>query len=202
MENLLELYMKPLTSKEPVVCLDEKSKQLLEDSRSGMPAESGKTAVRDYEYVRKGTANIFGGVEPGSGRHYAKITKRRTKADYAEFITDLIGPYPQGDCVNIVQDNLNTHREESFVAAFGKRKTEKIMRRVKFHFTPKHASWLTMAEIEIGILARPCLKRRIPSMEMLTHEVLAWVNRQNEAKRTINWKFGKENAQKVFPSLY
>ena len=202
MENLLELYLKPLDPKEPVICLDEKSKQLLEDSRVGMDMEPGKTAVRDYEYVRKGTANIFVGVEPKGGKHYTEVTKRRTKQDYAKFLQDLIEHYPQADCIHIVQDNLNTHSEESLKVTFGKRKTKKIMKRVKFHFTPKHASWLNMAEIEIGVLGRQCLKRRIPSMKMLTHEVMAWKKRQNKEKRIIKWKFDKEKAKKVFPSLY
>jgi hypothetical protein len=202
MENLLELYLKPLDPREPVVCLDEKSKQLLEDSRHGMPMEPGKTAVRDYEYVRKGTANIFVGVEAKGGKHFAEVTRRRTKQDYAKFIQDLIEHYPEADCVHIVQDNLNTHGEKSLIVTFGKRKAKKIMERIKFHFTPKHASWLNMAEIEIGVLGRQCLKRRIPDMEMLIHEVQAWGKRQNEDKRLINWKFNKEKAKKIFPSLY
>lgn len=202
MENLLELYLKPLNPKEPVVCLDEKSKQLVEDSRYGMPMKPGKTAVRDYEYVRKGTANIFVGVEPKGGKHFAEVTKRRTKQDYAKFIQKVMEHYPEADCIHIVQDNLNTHSEKSLIVLFGKRKTKKIMKRIKFHFTPKHASWLNMAEIEIGILTRQCLQRRIPSMKMLTREVRAWKNQQNEAKRIINWKFNRDKAQKIFPSLY
>ncbi len=202
MEDVLELYMKPLDPKEPVVCLDEKSKQLLEDSRYGMPMKPGKTAVRDYEYVRKGTANIFVGVEPKGGKHFAEVTKRRTKQDYAKFIQNVMKRYPEANCIHIVQDNLNTHSEESLIITFGKRKTKKIMKQIKFHFTPKHASWLNMAEIEIGLLGRQCLKRRISSMEMLTHEVRAWGKQQNEARRLINWKFDKEKAKKIFPSLY
>ncbi len=202
MENLIELYMKPLDPKEPVVCLDEKSKQLLEDSRYGMSMKPGKTRVRDYEYVRKGTANIFVGVEPKGGKHFVEVTKRRTKQDYATFIQTLVKHYPEADYIHIVQDNLNTHSEASLMVTFGKRKTKKIMKRIKFHFTPRHASWLNMAEIEIGVLARQCLKRRIPNMEMLTQEVSAWEKQQNEDKRLINWKFDKEKAQKVFPSLY
>lgn len=202
MENLLELYLKPLDPKEPVVCLDEKSKQLLEDSRYGMPMEPGKTAVRDYEYVRKGTANIFVGIEPKGGKHFTEVTPRRTKHDYAKFFQDLIAHYPEADRIHIVQDNLNTHSEASLIAAFGKRKTRKIMKRIEFHFTPKHASWLNMAEIEIGVLSRQCLKRRIPSMKMLVQEVRAWTEQQNKTRRKINWKFDREKAQKIFPTLY
>jgi hypothetical protein len=202
MEDIIELYGKPFDEKEPVICLDEKSKQLLEDSRRGFPVASGKIAIRDYEYVRKGTANIFVGVEPKGGKHYTEVTKRRTKEDYAIFIQHLIEQYPGAHCIHIVQDNLNTHSEKSLIVTFGKRKTKKIMKRMKFHFTPKHASWLNMAEIEIGVLGRQCLKRRIATIEMLKREVQSWKQHQNEAKRTINWKFNKEKAQRVFPSLY
>jgi len=202
MENLIELYLKPLDPTEPVICLDEKSKQLLADNHHGMSMKPGKTAVRDYEYVRKGTVNIFVGVEPKGGRHYTEVTKRRTRQDYAKFIRSLIEHYPEANHIHIVQDNLNTHSEASLIATFGKRKTKKIMKKVKFHFTPKHASWLNMAEIEIGVLERQCLKRRIPRMGMLIGEVKAWEKQQNQAKRLINWKFDKEKAQKIFPSLY
>lgn len=202
MENLLDLYMKPLDPKEPIICLDEKSKQLLKNSRPGLKVTPGKIAVRDYEYVRKGTANIFVAIEPKEGKHFTEVTQRRTKQDYAKFFEGLIGHYPEADRIHIVQDNLNTHSEESLIVAFGKRKTKKIMRRVEFHFTPKHASWLNMAEIEIGILSRQCLKRRIPSMKKLDHEVRAWTDQQNEIQRKIRWKFDLKKAQKVFPTLY
>lgn len=202
MENLLDLYMKPFNPREPIICLDEKSKQLLEDSRPGHEVAPGKIAIRDYEYVRKGTANIFVAVEPKGGKHFTKVTKRRTKKDYAKFFQDLIQYYPQADCIHIVQDNLNTHSEKSLIVAFGKRKTGKIMKRVEFHFTPKHASWLNMAEIEIGVLSRQCLKRRIPSMITLDHEVQTWTNKQNETQRKISWKFDRKKAQKIFPMLY
>lgn len=202
MENLLDLYMKPLDSKEPVICFDEKSKQLLEDSRAGLSVQPGKIAVRDYEYVRKGTTNIFVAVEPKGGKHYTRVTQRRTKQDYAKFLEYLVEHYPEAEHIHIVQDNLNTHSEESLFVTFGKRKTKKIMKRVEFHFTPKHASWLNMAEIEIGVLSRQCLKRRIPSMEILHREVQMWERQQNQIQRKINWTFDREKAQKVFPGLY
>lgn len=202
MENLLDLYMKAFDPKEPVICLDEKSKQLLKDSHAGLSIQPGKIAIRDYEYVRKGTANIFVAVEPKGGKHYTKVTQRRTKQDYAKFLQDLIEYYPEAEHIHIVQDNLNTHREESLIAAFGKRKTKQIMKRIEFHFTPKHASWLNMAEIEIGVLSRQCLKRRIPAMETLHREVQLWEDQQNQTQRKINWTFDREKAQKIFPSLY
>ena len=202
MENVLELYAKPLNEKEPVVCFDEKSKQLLEDSRKGKEMIPGKIAIRDYEYVRKGTANIFVAVEPKAGKRLTKVTKRRTKKDYANFLKKLIAKYPHAKTIHLVQDNLNTHSEKSLVVAFGQEKAKKMMQRIKFHFTPKHASWLNMAEIEIGILSRQCLKRRIPERKVLKSEVLVWEKRSNKAKRMIIWKFTTAKAQIAFPSLY
>ncbi len=202
MEDVLELYGKPFNEKEPVICFDEKSKQLLEDSREGKNVKPGKIAIRDYEYVRKGTANIFVSIEPKGGKHFTEVTKRKTKQDYANFLKKLIAKYHHAELIHLVQDNLNTHHEKSLIVAFGEKKSKKMMKRLKFHFTPKHASWLNMAEIEIGILSRQCLKRRIANRKKLAEEVLAWEKRSNEAKRTITWKFTKQKAQKTFPSLY
>lgn len=202
MEDLLDLYAKPFNKKEPVVCFDEKSKQLLADSRIGKGVMPGKIAIRDYEYVRNGTANIFVAVEPKAGKRLTEVTKRRTKQDYAIFIKNLIEKYPHAEIIHLVQDNLNTHNEGSLIVAFGKRKTKQIMRRIKFHPTPKHASWLNMAEIEIGVLSRQCLKRRISTREKLQREVMSWERQSNKAKRIITWKFTAQKAQKTFPSLY
>ena len=202
MENLIELYLKQLNPTEPVICLDEKSKQLLEDSRMGKGVMPGKIAIRDYEYVRKGTANIFAAIEAKAGKRLMAVTKRRTKRDYAKFLKKLIAKYPHADVIHLVQDNLNTHSEKSLVAAFGQEKAHQMMRQLKFHFTPKHASWLNMAEIEIGILSRQCLRRRISGIKELQREVSAWEKRSNKVKRTITWKFTTEKAQKIFPGLY
>lgn len=202
MENLLELYSKPYDVKYPVVCLDEKSKQLLEDSRKGYGSLPGKTAIQDYEYIRHGTRNIFVAVEPKGGRHFTKVTARRTKIDYAEFFLELVGCYPDAKQIHIVQDNLNTHFEPSLILAFGKRKTRQIMKRVQFHYTPKHASWLNMAEIEIGILGSQCLPGRIPSEEKLKREVAAWTIDRNKKQSRLCWEFTKEEAVLTFPELY
>lgn len=202
MEDVIDLYAKPLNEREPVVCFDEKSKQLLADSRIGKGVMPGKIAIRDYEYVRKGTANIFVAVEPKAGKRFTEVTQQRTKKDYAKFLKKLIAKYPQAEVIHLVQDNLNTHSAKSLAIAFGQENAGKIMRRLKFHFTPKHASWLNMAEIEIGVLSRQCLKRRISKKNQLQSEVLAWQKRSNKAKRTITWKFTTEKARKTFPSLY
>jgi transposase len=202
MEDVINLYAKPLNEKEPVICFDEKSKQLLADSRVGKGVMPGKIAIRDYEYVRKGTANIFVAVEPKGGKRLTKVTMRRTKKDYANFLKKLLERYPHAEMIHLVQDNLNTHHKKSLIVTFGHKKADKIMSQIKFHFTPKHASWLNMAEIEIGILSRQCLKRRIAQRKELQSEVSIWEKRSNKAKRTITWKFTTEKAQKTFPSLY
>ena len=202
MEDIVNLCLEPYDPKKPVVCLDEKSKQLLEDGRPSLPAAPGKTAIQDYEYVRKGTRNIFVAVEPKGGRHYTQVTTQRKREDYARFLATLIGRYPAVECLRIVQDNLNIHSEKSLVHAFGKRKAHNLLKRVEFHPTPKHASWLNMAEIEIGILDRQCLNRRIPSAEIMKREVQAWTKKRNERRCTINWKFTKKKAAKTFPALY
>lgn len=202
MEDVIDLYEKPFDKKEPVICFDEKSKQLLEDSRTGKVAKPGNIAIRDYEYVRKGTSNIFVAIEPKGGKRFTEVTKRRTKVDYADFLKRLIAKYAHAEVIHLVQDNLNTHSEKSLIVAFGEEETRKIMKRLKFHFTPKHASWLNMAEIEIGILSRQCLKRRIANQKELTEEVSAWENRSNKTKRTITWKFTTEKARQTFPGIY
>jgi len=202
MEDVISLCLEPYDPKRPVICLDEKSKQLLADSRRSLPLLPGKTAVQDYEYVRKGTRNIFVAVEPKGGRHHTQVTSRRKKEDYARFMEMLIGQYPAAERLRIVQDNLNIHSEKSLVHTFGKRKAKTLMKRVEFHPTPKHASWLNMAEIEIGILDRQCLNRRIPSADMMEQEVRSWTEQRNEQHSTINWKYTKEKAAKSFPALY
>ena len=202
MEDVIDLYGKPFNAKEPVVCFDEKSKQLLQDSRPTKGVKPGKSAVRDYEYVRKGTSNIFVAIEPKAGKRFTEVTARRTKQDYANFLKKLLAQYPDAKMIHLVQDNLNTHSEKSLVLAFGEKEARCIMKRFTFHYTPKHASWLNMAEIEIGILSRQCLNRRIPSRKKLANEVAAWEEQSNNAKRTITWKFNTEKAQQTFPTLY
>lgn len=202
MEDLLELYAEKYDPKKPVVCLDEKSKQLLGDSRPSLPVRPGKTAVQDYEYVRNGTANIFVAVEPQGGKHITEVTDYRKKPDYARFLEQIVAEYPHADCIRIVQDNLNTHFEKSLLETFGKRKTRQLMKRIEFHYTPKHASWLNMAEIEIGILERQCLNRRISTKKRLKREIKAWNSFRNRNKAQIHWKFTQTKARDVFPELY
>jgi hypothetical protein len=202
MEDILTLYEKPYDPLEPVVCFDEKSKQLLKDSRGAKAAKPGKVRIRDYEYVRNGTRNIFVAVEPKGGRRKTEVTQCRKKPDYARFVETVIDSYPDADTIHWVQDNLNTHFITSLVEAFGIRKAKRLWKRLTLHYTPKHASWLNMAEIEIGVLSRQCIKGRVPSVEVLERKVAAWERKRNGKRCRINWKFTKKKARKVFPTLY
>lgn len=182
--------------------MDEKSKQLLRDSRPGLPTAPGKVAVRDYEYVREGTANIFVAVEPLAGTRITEVTQRRTKRDYALFVEKIIATYTGSETIHLVQDNLNTHGLHSLVETFGVRKARRLWKKVSVHPTPKHASWLNMTEIEIGAIGKQCLDRRIGSIGELRQEVEACTERRNARHCSITWRFTKEKAQEKFPTLY
>lgn len=200
MYSLIELYHKPYDPQRPVVCFDEKSKQLLSNSRSGI---AGKVKKVDYEYVRHGTRNIFLSVEPLAGKRKAKVTKTRKKTDFASYIRSLVNEdYANADKIHIVLDNLNTHFAKSLYETFDSEEAEKILSKIEFHYTPKHASWLNMAEIEIGIMDRQCLNQRISSAKMLTSELLAWQNGRNLAKAKIVWKFSRQDADSKLSRHY
>jgi hypothetical protein len=172
MYSLLELYAHPKSKAEPVICIDEKSLQLIAHSRAPLAMAANSPAKNDYEYVRNGTTNLFVAVEPKAGRRIVSVTQRRAKVDFVTFIKELVmGVYVKARRIHLVLDNLNTHFRRCFVDVLGSRAAAKLLRRVEFHYTPKHASWLNMAEIEIGILSRQCLDRRIASLELLVSEV-------------------------------
>jgi len=195
MYALLELYARPMSKAEPVVCIDEKSLQLIAHSRDPLPMTEHSAAKDDYEYVRNGTTNLFVAVEPKAGRRTVEVTAHRGKVDFVAFVQDLVNnAYAKARCVHLVLDNLNTHFKKSFDDVLGKRAAAKLLRRVQFHYTPKHASWLNMAEIEIGILSRQCLDRRIETRELLQCEVDAWQAARNDQQRTIEWKFTRQDA--------
>lgn len=195
MYDLLALYAKPLRISEPVVCIDEKSFQLLAHSRAQLPMTAHTPTKVDYEYVRKGTTNLFVAVEPKAGLRTVSVTERRGKADFVAFVNELLTrTYANARRVHLVLDNLNIHFRKSFEDVLGKRAATKLLRRVEFHHTPKHASWLNMAEIEIGILTRQCLDRRIPNPQALQHEVNAWQSARNMLRRTIEWSFTRQDA--------
>jgi hypothetical protein len=203
MYRILALYKKEYNPNQPVVCMDEKSKQLLEDNRKPIAAKPGSYEKYDYEYKRKGTCNIFVAVEPKAGMRFVKVTDTRTKEDFAYFILELVEIYfPKVDYIQIVLDNLNTHFEGSLIETFGKRKTNNLMKKIKFIYTPKHASWLNMAEIEINIMDRQCTGGRIKSKEKLISEVKKWNKGRNKKKSKIEWKFTKQDADKKLSKHY
>lgn len=195
MYNLLELYARPYREEEPVICVDEKSKQLLQQTRTPIAAKPSAPIKEDYEYRRTGTRNIFLAVEPKGGYRQAEVTIRRTKPDFVRFIGRLVEKvYAGAQKIHLVMDNLNTHFRNSFEEVLGVERAEQMLARVEFHYTPKHASWLNMAEIEIGIMDRQCIGGRVPSEAMLMSEVSAWKHRRNQAKAQIEWKFTRQKA--------
>ncbi|MBI5750580.1 MAG: IS630 family transposase [Hydrogenophilales bacterium] len=195
MYDLLDLYARPFHPKEPVVCLDKKSKQLLKDSRPPIPNQPGSPAKQDYEYVRTGTCNLFVAVEPKGGRRTVVVTDHRAKKDFVDFVQHLVEQvYTTARRIHLVMDNLNTHFRKCFEEVLGVRRATALLRRVVFHYTPKHASWLNMAEIEIGILDRQCLDRRLPDQATIITEVNAWQLRRNTEQRGIEWKFTRQDA--------
>ena len=203
MYDLLALYAKPYDVDEPVVCLDEKSKQLLKQTRQPLPAIPGQIAKEDYEYKRAGTRNLFVAVQPQGGHREVVVTARRTKRDFVEFVQHLVeGVYAQARKIHLVMDNLNTHFRGSFEEVMGVAKTTAFLSRVQFHYTPKHASWLNMAEIEIGILERQCIRGRIGEEALLCSEVMAWQVRRNQERRGIEWKFTRQDADKKLSRHY
>jgi hypothetical protein len=203
MYDLLTLYAKPLCHKEPVICIDEKSLQLIGHSRQSLPMAPHTPTKEDYEYTRHGTTNLFVAVEPKAGQRIVSVTERRTKVDFVAFIGKMLtGAYAKARRIHLVLDNLNTHFRKCFEDVLGKRPAAKLLRRVQFHYTPKHASWLNMAEIEIGILSRQCLKRRIQNRDLLEREIDAWQQDRNECKRTIQWNFTRQDADRKLGSHY
>ena len=203
MYDLLALYARPLRDDEPVICIDEKSLQLLAHSREPLPMAPSAPTKQDYEYVRKGTTNLFVAVEPKAGQRVVSVTAQRGKVDFVAFVQSLLtDTYATARKVHLVLDNLNTHFRECFEDVLGKRAANVLLRRVKFHYTPKHASWLNMAEIEIGILSRQCLDRRIGDHELLRCEVDAWPFKRNEQRRTIEWRFTRQDADHKLGQYY
>jgi len=200
MEHLCDLYARPYNPEEPVVCFDEKPKQLIADSRLPLPAKEGCLAKIDYEYKRNGKRNIFVAVEPLAGFRDIAVTKRRTAQDFARRIKQIIGlsNYQNAKTIHFVLDNLNTHFEKSFTQTFTKKETKVIMSKIKFHYTPKHASWLNMAEMEIGILDRESIGGRIDNEEKLVKYINIYRQARNAQKARITWKFTKEKAQEKF----
>ena len=201
--DLLGLYAQPYDPTEPVICLDEKSKQLLEQTRRPLPAAPHEVAKEDYEYKRAGTRNLFVAVEPKAGHREVEVTRRRTKPDFVAFVQYLAQEvYAQARKIHLVLDNLNTHFRASFEQVMGLEAAAVFLSRLEFHYTPKHASWLNMAEIEIGILDRQCTGCRIGDEARLRSEVLAWEERRNQERRRIEWKFSRQEADQKLSRHY
>ena len=203
MYDLLDLYALPYREYEPVVCIDEKSKQLLEQPRAPIPARPGNPIKEDYEYKRAGTRNIFVAVEPKGGHRHAAVTEHRTKSDFVQFVGHLVKKvYGGAQKIHLVLDNLNTHFRSSFEEVLGVKRATQMLERVEFHYTPKHASWLNMAEIEIGIMDRQCTGCRLPNEDILRTEIAAWMDRRNQARSTIEWKFTRQDADQKLSRHY
>jgi hypothetical protein len=206
MEDILGVYTRPYDPSHPLICLDEVSKQLIAETRSPRPAEPGKPARYDYEYERRGTANLFLWCEPLRGRRHVTVTERRTRIDWAHVIKDLVDVrYPEAEQVVLVQDNLNTHTPGSLYEAFPPGEAKRLADKLEIHYTPKHGSWLNIAEIELSTMAGQCLDRRIPDRETLEREVAAWEAERNALGGRVNWQFTAENArvklQRLYPSI-
>jgi hypothetical protein len=199
MENLLRLYAKPLNVQEPVVCLDERPVQLLGSKRAGHPIRPGRVARRDYEYVRRGTANIFCVVEPRAGRRQTHATPNRTGPAFARALRRIERRYRKAKTIHLVVDNLSTHSEKSLRGYFGDLAGKRLWNRFTVHYTPKHASWLNPAEMEVSLVSRECLgQRRLDAFKSLRHEVATWNRRADRARRPIDWKWRVSDARRVF----
>lgn len=203
MEDVLEVYTHPFDPEHPQVCMDETSKQLVGETRTPIPATPGQPERCDYEYVRNGVGNLFMFFEPLAGWREVKVTERRTMVDWAEATRELVDVhYPEAEKIVLVMDNLNTHGIGSLYEAFPPAEAARIARKLEIHYTPKHGSWLNMAESELSILARQCLDARIPDLEQLRREVTAWQGERNQAETRMNWRFTTEDARIRLARLY
>jgi hypothetical protein len=203
MEDVLEVYTRPYDAQRPQVCVDETSKQLVAETRMPIPAAPGQPERVDDEYERQGTANLFMVFEPLAGRRQVKVTERRTAVDFVQLLRELIDEqYPQAEKVVLVMDNLNTHELASLYEAFPPEQARRIAEKLEIHHTPKHGSWLNMAEIELSVLARQCLARRIETREELEREVAAWEEERNERGVEIRWRFTTADARIKLRRLY
>ena len=203
MEDVLEVYHRPHDPGRPVVCLDETSKQLIAQTRAPIPAKPGRPARVDYEYERNGTANLFMLFAPLEGWRHVAVTDQRTATDYARILKALSDiHFPNATKIVLVQDNLNTHEPASLYKAFPPEEARRLVERFEWHYTPKHGSWLNMAESELGILSSQCLDRRIPDKQTLTKEAAAWEARRNKHHTKADWRFTAADARIKLKRLY
>ena len=203
MEQVLDVYKKPYSEEFPVVCMDESPKQLIRETRMPIAMKSGKVKKVDFEYERKGVCNIFMANEPLKGKRYIEIKERKTKKDWAYFIRVLADiHYKEARKINLVMDNLNTHSPSALYEVFKPEEAKRIWDRFNFIYTPKHGSWLNMAEIELNVLNGQCLNRRIDNIETVEEEVKAWCESRNNMNAKINWRFTTKNARIKLKTLY
>ena len=203
MEDVLDVYQRPYDPTLPVVCIDEKSKELRDTPAGSIPAEPGRPERIDYEYERNGTANIFLWTEPHTARTNVRVTKQRTACDFAEQLRRLVDVhYPDSERVALVCDNLNTHSPAALYERFEPAEARRIAQRLEWHYTPEHGSWLNIAEIELSVLSRQCLARRIADMDTLASEVAAWQQRNNSGSKKVNWHFTTADARTKLRRLY
>ena len=203
MEDVLEVYKQPYDEKKPVVCLDEASRQLLEETRTPLPLQPGQPTLYDYEYIRKGVGNLFMLFEPLARWREVAVTERRTAQDFAQCMRYLADVrYPDAEKIILVMDNLNTHSLSSLYATFEPEEARRLCERFEIHYTPKHGSWLNMAELEISVMSRQCLGQRIGSLAAMSGEVQAWVSQRNSQKGTVQWHFTTADARIKLRHLY
>lgn len=203
MEDILSVYKRAFNPKEPLICMDETSKQLTAQIRIPIPAAPGRPERYDYEYERNGVCNLFMFFEPLAGKRQVSVTDRRTKGDWAIQIKQLLDVhYPNATMVTLVMDNLNTHTGASLYEVFEPSEARRLLDRLQIHYTPKHGSWLNMAEIELSVLSRQCLERRIPDKETMENEVAAWQCSRNTAEAKIDWRFTNDDARIKLKRLY
>ena len=203
MEHLLDVYKRPYDQAFPVVCMDESPKQMIKETRVPMPMKPGQDAREDFEYERCGVANIFLASEPLNGKRYVEVTERKTKTDWAKFIKQIADDwYLDATKITLVMDNLGTHKPAALYETFEPNEAKRIRDRFEFVYTPKHGSWLNMAEIELNVLMGQCLNRRIDDIQKMQKEVLAWQTHRNNKEATINWQFTNEDARIKLKRLY
>lgn len=206
MEMVLDVYKRPYDPRHPVVCMDESPKQLIAETKTPIQAAPGKPAKHDYEYKRCGVCNIFMACEPLAGQRVVKITERKTKIDWAQFLDDISVLYQSAEKITLVMDNLNTHTPGALYETFSPEKAKALWDRFEFVYTPKHGSWLNMAEIELNVLIGQCLGRRIDNIEEVEREVSAWQEHRNNKEAIVNWQFTAEDARiklsRLYPTLY
>jgi hypothetical protein len=202
MDNVLQLYALPYNEQYPLICFDERPCQLLGDTHGPLPMAEGRSKRQHYGYERKGTCSMLVAFEPGAGKRFVQVVEQRTKKEYAAFMSELAAQYPNAKRITIIQDNLSTHKKGAFYENLPANEAFQLAQLLDFNYTPVGASWLNMVEIELSVIAKQCLHRRIPTVEKLTSEVTQLVKERNEIKATVNWQFTRQKAQEKLAKWY